>query len=206
MTSKNKHKPLSLEAHLKLESYKEGYQTKKKRKGRRNPPNGRSKWQEMQNHWQEKMPSHPQRKSLSLVARLPTRAKLQLKALPGEKIRGDPPRKITENMVSPQASPVQDQMVSPVPSVAAMPPLASVVSSPAQSTVQSVAAVSPLASVVTSPIQSMAVPHPASLAAVFKEMMDAAQVDGTIAPTMDEIEAENECRQAALDRPASPQA
>ena len=85
-----------------------------------------------------------------------------------------------------------------------MSPLASVVTSPAQSTVQSVAAVSPLASVVMSPIQSTAVPHPASLAAVFKEMMDAAQVDGTIAPTMDEIEAKYECRQAALDRPASP--
>ena len=56
---------------------------------------------------------------------------------------------------------------------------------------------SPLASMVTSPSQSMAVPHPASLAAVFKEMMDAAQVDETVAPTMDEIEAE-------LDRPASP--
>ena len=92
-------------------------------------------------------------------------------------------------MVSPQASPVRDQRVSPVPSVAAMSPLASMVTSPAQSTVQSVAAVSPLASMVTSPIQSMAMPHPASLAAVFKEMMDAAQVDGTIATTMDEIEA-----------------
>ena len=40
-----------------------------------------------------KMPPHPQRKSLSLVARLPTRAKLQLKALPGEIIRGDAPKK-----------------------------------------------------------------------------------------------------------------
>ena len=107
-------------------------------------------------------------------------------------------------MLSPQAISVQDQRVSPVQSVAALPPLASVVTSPAQSTVQSVAAVSPLASVVMSPIQSMAVPHPACLAAVFKEMMDAAQVDGTIAPTMDEIEAEYERRQAALDRPASP--
>ena len=99
---------------------------------------------------------------------------------------------------------MRDQRVSPVPSVAAMSPLASVVTSPAQSTVQSVAAVSPLASMVMSPIQSTAVPHPASLAAVFKEMMDAAQVDGTIAPTMDEIEAEYEHRWAALDRPASP--
>ena len=107
-------------------------------------------------------------------------------------------------MVSPQASPVQDQRVSPGPSVAAMPPLASVVTSPAQSTVQSVAAVSPLASMVMSPIQSTAVPHPASLAAVFKGMMDAAQVDRTIAPTMDKIEAEYECKQAALHRPASP--
>ena len=88
-----------------------------------------------------------------------------------------------EILVSPQVSPVQGQGVSPVPSVAAM--LA-------------------LASVVTSPIQSMAVPHLASLVAVFKEMMDAAQVDETVAPTMDEIEAEYEHRQAALDRPASP--
>ena len=78
------------------------------------------------------------------------------------------------------------------------------VMSPAQSTVQSVAAVLPLASVVMSPSQSMAVPHLASLGTVFKEMMDAAQVDGTIAPTMDKIEAEYEHRQAALDRPASP--
>ena len=78
------------------------------------------------------------------------------------------------------------------------------VMSPVQSTVQSVAAVSPLASVVMSPTQSTAVPHPASLVAVFKEMMDAAQVDETVAPTMDEIEAEYEDRWAALDRPASP--
>ena len=92
----------------------------------------------------------------------------------GNKQRGHSPRKITENMVSPQASPMRYQRVSPVPSVAAMSPLASVVTSPAQSKVQSIAAVSPLASVVTSPIQSMAVPHLASLAAVFKEMMDAA--------------------------------
>ena len=85
-----------------------------------------------------------------------------------------------------------------------MSPLASMVTSPAQSTVQSVAAVLPLASVVMSPSQSMAVPHPASLTAVFKEMMDAVQVDGTVAPTMDEFEAEYEHRWAALDRPASP--
>ena len=85
-----------------------------------------------------------------------------------------------------------------------MSPLASIVISPAQSTVQSVAAVLPLVSVVTYPSQSRAVPHPASLVAVFKEMMDAAQVDGTVAPTMDKIEAEYEHRQAALDRPASP--
>ena len=78
------------------------------------------------------------------------------------------------------------------------------VTSVAQSTVQSVATVSPLASMVMSPIQPTAVPHLASLAAVFKEMMDAAQVDGTITPTMDEIEAEYECRWAALDRPATP--
>ena len=122
----------------------------------------------------------------------------------GNNQKGCPLRKITENMVSPQASPVQDERVSPVPSVAAMSPLASVGTSPAQSTVQSIAAVSPLASMGTSPIQSMAVPHLASLAAVLKKMMDAAQVDGTIAPTMDEIEAKCEHRHAALDRPASP--
>ena len=85
-----------------------------------------------------------------------------------------------------------------------MSPLASMVTSPAQSTVQSVAAVSPLSSMVTSLSQFMAVPHPASLAAVFKEMMDAAWVDGTVVSIMDEIEAEYEHRQAALDRPASP--
>ena len=94
-----------------------------------------------------------------------------------------PPKKVTENLVSPQVSPVQDQGVSSVPGVAAM---------------------LPLASMLTSPIQSMAVPHLASLAAVFKEMMDAAQVDESVASTMDEIEAEYEHRQAALNRPVSP--
>ena len=122
----------------------------------------------------------------------------------GNNQRGCPPRKITKNLVSPQASPVRDQRVSPVPSMAAVSPLASVVTSPAQSTVQSVAEVLPLASVVMFPSQSMAVPHPGSLVAVFKEMMDVAQVDGTVAPTMDEIDAEYEHRWAALDRPASP--
>ena len=109
-----------------------------------------------------------------VVAKSSTRGNIQ---------RGHTPRKTTENLVSPQVSPVQDQSVSPV---------------------QSVTAVSPHASMVTSPIQSMAMPHPASLAAVFKEMMDAAQVNETVAPTINEIEAEYECRQAALNRPASP--
>ena len=72
------------------------------------------------------------------------------------------------------------------------------------SPVQSVTAVSPQANVVTSPIQSMAIPHLASLVAVFKEMMDAAQVNKTVALTMDEIEAECKHRQAALNRPVSP--
>ena len=76
--------------------------------------------------------------------------------------------------------------------------------SPVQSTDQSVAAVSTLSSVVMSPIQSTAAPHSASLVAVFNKMMDAAQVDETVASTMDEIEAEYEHRWAALDRPASP--
>ena len=80
---------------------------------------------------------------------------------------------------NPQVSPVQDQRVSPVPSVAAMLPLASVVMPPSQPT---------------------AVPHPANLAAVFKEMMEAAQVEKTVAPTMDEIETEYEHRQAASPR------
>ena len=57
---------------------------------------------------------------------------------------------------------------------------------------------------VASPVQSMAMPHLASLVAVFKEMMDAAQVNKTVAPAIDEIEAEHECRQATLNRPASP--
>ena len=38
-------------------------------------------------------------------------------------------------------------------------------------------AVSPLTNVVISPTQSVAVPHPASLAAVFKEIMDAAEMN-----------------------------
>ena len=101
----------------------------------------------------------------------------------GNNQRGCPQRKITENLVSPQVSPVQDQRVSPVPSVATMLPLASMVMSPSQPT---------------------AVPHLASLVAVFKGMMDVAQVDKTVAPAMDEIEAEYEHRQAALNRPASP--
>ena len=68
---------------------------------------------------------------------------------------------------------------------------------------KSVMAVSPLANVVTSPTQSPAAPNPASLATVFKEMMHAAETSKTIVPTMDEIEAECEHRQAALIRPAS---
>ena len=64
-------------------------------------------------------------------------------------------------------------------------------------------AVSPLANVVTSPTQSVAVPHPTSLAAVFKHMMVAAELNQIIVPTMDDIEAEYH-RQAALIRPASP--
>ena len=56
----------------------------------------------------------------------------------------------------------------------------------------------------TSPIQSMPIPNLASLVAVFKEMMDAAQVNKTVAPTMDEFEAAYKHRQAALNRPASP--
>ena len=40
-----------------------------------------------------KMSPHPQRKSLSLVVKLPARAKLWLKALPGEIIRRDAPQK-----------------------------------------------------------------------------------------------------------------
>ena len=70
-----------------------------------------------------------------------------------------------ENLVSPQVSPVQDQSVSPV---------------------QRVTAVSPQANTVTSPIQSMAIPHLDSLVAVFKEMMDTAQVNKTVSPTMDD--------------------
>ena len=71
------------------------------------------------------------------------------------------------------------------------------VMSPIQSTVQHVAAVSLLACMMMSHCQSTAVPHLASLVVIFKEMMDAAQVDKTVAPTMDEIEAEYEhrCRQ-----------
>ena len=62
---------------------------------------------------------------------------------------------------------------------------------------------SPHTNVVTSPIQSTAIPHPASLAAVFKEMVDAAQMNKTVVPAMDEIEDEYKHRQAALNRPAS---
>ena len=137
----------------------------------------------MQSHWQQKCLSTHKEKSVpgdktshqgKVVAKSPTK---------GNSWRRCTARKTTENLVSPQVSPVQDQSVSPV---------------------QSVTAVSPHANVVTSPIQSMAIPHPASLAAVFKEMMDAAQVNKTVAPTMDEVEAEYKCRQAALNRPASP--
>ena len=67
----------------------------------------------------------------------------------------------------------------------------------------SVMAVSPLANVVSSPSQSVAAPHPASLAAVFKEMMDAAEMNQTV-PTIDEIKAEYKHRQATLIGPASP--
>ena len=64
--------------------------------------------------------------------------------------------------------------------------------------------VSPLGNVVTSATRSLAAPHPASLATVFKEMMDAAEMNQTIVPTMDEIEAEYKHRQAVQIRPASP--
>ena len=47
-------------------------------------------------------------------------------------------------------------------------------------------------------------PHLASLVVVFKEMMDTAQDDKTVAPTMDEIAAEYELRWAALNRAAFP--
>ena len=57
---------------------------------------------------------------------------------------------------------------------------------------------------VTSPVQSTTMPHLASLAVVFKEMIDVAQVNEIVAPTVDEIEAEYEHRWAALNRPASP--
>ena len=62
------------------------------------------------------------------------------------------------------------------------------------SPVQSVMAVSPLVDVVTSPTQSEAPSHPASLSAVFKEMMDAAEMNQTIVPTMTKIKAEYEHR------------
>ena len=67
--------------------------TNKKKKGEKKS----SKWQiQMATNAKPlatKMPPHPQRKSLSLVARLLARAKLQLKALPGEIIRKDAPQK-----------------------------------------------------------------------------------------------------------------
>ena len=92
------------------------------------------------------------------------------------------PRKVTDSATGPQTFQVQGQSVSPA---------------------QSVMAVSSLANGVTSPTQSVAAPHPASLAAVFKEMMDAAEMNQTIVPTMDEIDAEYKHRQTVLIRPAS---
>ena len=56
----------------------------------------------------------------------------------------------------------------------------------------------------TSPIQSTAAPHPASIATVFREIMDAAERNQAIAPTMDKIEAEYKHRLEAMIRPASP--
>ena len=93
------------------------------------------------------------------------------------------PRKSEDHATGPQTFYIQSQSVSPA---------------------QSVMAVSPLANVVTSPTQSVAAPQPASLATVFKEVMDAAEMNQTIVPTMDEIEAKYRHRQAALIRPASP--
>ena len=69
---------------------------------------------------------------------------------------------------------------------------------------QSVIALSPFANVVTPVTQSVAAPHPANLVKVFKEMMDAAEMNQTVVLTMDEIEAEYKHRQEALIRPASP--
>ena len=51
-------------------------------------------------------------------------------------------------------------------------------------------AVSPSANVVTSPTQSAAAHCPASLATVFKEMIDAAEMNKTIVPTINKIEVE----------------
>ena len=85
-----------------------------------------------------------------------------------------------------------------------MGPQTSQVQSQSLSPVQCVMEVSTLADVGTSPIQSAAAPHPTSLAAVFKEMMDSAERNQTIVPTMDEIEAGYKHRQPALIRPASP--
>ena len=91
------------------------------------------------------------------------------------------PRKVADSAISPQTFQGQSQSVSPA---------------------HSVMAVSSLANVVTSQTQSAAAPHPASLAAVFKEIIDAAETNKTIVPTVGEIEAKYKHRQAALIRPA----
>ena len=93
------------------------------------------------------------------------------------------PGRVADSARCPQTSQVQSQSVSPA---------------------QSVMEVSPLADVLTSPSQSAAAPHSAGLAAVFKEMMDAAEMNQTAVPTMNKIESEYKNRHVALIRPTSP--
>ena len=122
-----------------------------------------------------------QRKRLSQEVRHPTKAKLQPRALSKKPIRGSILQEKSQTV--PQAHKhVQSQSVSPAQSVMAVPPLPNVV---------------------TSSTQSAAAPHLASLATVFKEMIDAAEMNQIIVPTMDKIEATYKHRQAALIIPVT---
>ena len=108
-----------------------------------------------------------QRKKLSQELRSQTKGKVATKSPVKEtNWRKCTPRKVTDSATSPQTLQVQSQLVSPA---------------------ESAMAVSPSANVVTSQTQPAATPHPASLAIVFKKMVDAAEMNKTIVSTNGQI-------------------
>ena len=126
MMSKKPNKPLSLEAHLKLKNYKEGKQKEREREILKMVgPSSRvmgdkaigNKCKAIGN----KHASPPSKKKSVPGGKTSCQGKVMAKSpAKGNNQRGHPPRKAMENLVSPQASQVQDQGVSPVQSVTAV--------------------------------------------------------------------------------------